>query len=353
MRAAIIGVFFIPVWGSLLCSVVDSSRSSSVSRNKAVTRRRQSIHFGVRSSLITAVDSSSNNNSDCQTTTTLRSKAFANDLPSLRTVTSRVLLNVRGGDEEEDEYDEEEDEYDVYDDDSEEDEDDEDDMFSNFDLDGDDSDDFKEDKTFDRIIEAYHTTPPFTKAYLTSSFVVTALGAILTKNEFPPLLTLDWNKVFKSFQIWRPFTAFLNLGSFGPIGYPMTIHFVHQYMSSLERSSHNKPYDFWIMILFGMTSMVVGYPMMKLNSRFLGHNISTFLTYIWSRMYEGMDVGVFDFIHIKAEVLPWFMLAQVRTIKSKSIRYNKHIMAKMKTPSIFFQKQFTFLIIFILLLLSS
>jgi lipid-A-disaccharide synthase-like uncharacterized protein len=342
MRAAVIGVFSISAWGSLLlCSVADSSSSSSsVSRNKAVTRRRQSTLFGVRSSLITAVDS---NNNDCRVPS-LKLKAFANDLPSLRTVTSRVLLNVRGGDEEEDEeYDDddsEEEEYDVYDDESEEEEDDEEDMFSNFDLDGDDSDDFKEDKTFDRIAEAYHTTPPLTKAYLTSSFVVTALGAVLTNNEFPPILTLDWNKVFKSFQIWRPFTAFLNLGSFGPIGYPMTIHFVHQYMSSLERSSHNKPYDFWIMILFGMTSMVVGYPMMKLNSRFLGHNISTFLTYIWSRMYEGMDVGVFDFIHIKAEVLPWFMLAQVRTIKSKSLHYNKHIMAKLKNFSIFFQIQY-------------
>jgi hypothetical protein len=158
MRAAVIGVFSISAWGSLLlCSVADSSSSSSsVSRNKAVTRRRQSTLFGVRSSLITAVDS---NNNDCRVPS-LKSKAFANDLPSLRTVTSRVLLNVRGGDEEEDEeYDDddsEEEEYDVYDDESEEEEDDEEDMFSNFDLDGDDSDDFKEDKTFDRIAEAYH-----------------------------------------------------------------------------------------------------------------------------------------------------------------------------------------------------
>ena len=60
---------------------------------------------------------------------------------------------------------------------------------------------------------------------------------------------------------------------------------------------------------------------MKLNARFLGHNISTFLTYIWSRMYEGMDVGVFDFIYIKAEVLPWFMLAQVRKISLSILHF--------------------------------
>ena len=120
--------------------------------------------------------------------------------------------------------------------------------------------------------------------------------------------------VFRRGQIWRPFTAFLNLGSFGLVGYPMTVHFMHQYMSFLERLAHKKPYDFWIMILSGMTSMLVGYPFMKMSPRFLGHNLSTFLVYIWSRMFEGVDVGVFDFIHIKAELLPWFLLAQVRQI---------------------------------------
>jgi len=318
MRIAMI-VISISAWMSL-CSIVDSSsscsNSNSVSRNPVT--RQQSTLFGVRSSLITAVD----NNNNFQTFTLDKSP---HELSSVYIPTVRVLLNLRGGEDnsededEEEEYDDdddEEEEYDGYDDESDESED-EHDIFSNFDLDGDDSDDFKEENTYDRIIEAFHNTPPLTKAYLTSSFVVTFLGAVFTKNEFPPLLTLDWNKVLKGFQIWRPFTAFLNLGSFGLISYPMTIHFVHQYMSSLERASHNKPYDFWIMILFGMTSMLVGYPIMKLNARFLGHNISTFLTYIWSRMYEGMDVGVFDFIYIKAEVLPWFMLAQTYLLEGE------------------------------------
>jgi len=237
-------------------------------------------------------------------------------------VASSVVLSARGGADDFDDDDEEEDaeEDDSFDEDSEEDEEEDDsfdeeseeddELFSNFDLDGNDSDDFKEDNIVDRFIQEFHRTPPLTKAYLTSSFVATAMGFLFTENEFPQLLSLDWNKAFKGFQIWRPFTAFLNLGSFGLIGYPMTVHFVHQYMSFLERTLHNKPYDFWIMILFGMISMLVGYPMMKMNARFLGHNLSTFLVYIWSRSFEGLDVGVFDFINIKAELLPWFLLAQ-------------------------------------------
>lgn len=229
-------------------------------------------------------------------------KVSSNKLSFLRVATSRALLKTRGG---ADDSDYEEDSYD----DEEESEDDED-LFGDFDLDGDNIDDFKEDNTLDRIIEEYHRTPPITKAYLTASLIATGFGYFMTKNEFPPLLSLDWNKVFKRGQIWRPFTAFLNLGSFGLVGYPMTVHFVHQYMSFLERLAHNKPYDFWIMILFGMTSMLVGYPVMKMSPRFLGHNLSTFFVYIWSRMFEGVDVGVFDVIQIKAEILPWFLLAQ-------------------------------------------
>ena len=226
-------------------------------------------------------------------------------VPFLQTSMLKTLVSARGGAIDSEYGEDSEDFYD-----SEEESEDDEDLFGDFDEDN--VDDFKEDNTVDRIIEEYQRTPPITKAYLTSSLVVTLFGYFMTNNEFPPLLSLDWNKVFKGGQIWRPFTAFLNLGSLGLIGYPMTVHFVHQYMSFLERLAHNKPYDFWIMILFGMTSMLVGYPIMKMSPRFLGHNLSTFLVYIWSRMFEGVDVGVFEFIHIKAELLPWFLLAQVR-----------------------------------------
>ena len=320
---SIVVIFLSASW--ILCSAtsdINNSRvSGSISSQKFFSRNNP---FGARRpSFILQISLLHN---DCGSFPASNSMTPC-DLLSVRTaslMTSRALLKVRGGDDSSEEIDDNEE----YDDDTEEedfddsssdyseeedDDEDDDDTFDRLDLDGDD-DDFKEENTFDRLVEAFHTTPPLTKAYLTSSFVATFLGAIFTNNEFPPILALDWKKVLNRFQIWRPFTAFLNLGSFGLLSYPMTIHFVHQYMSSLERASHNKPYDFWIMILFGMTSMLVGYPIMKLNARFLGHNISTFLTYIWSRMYEGVDVGVFDFIHIKAEVLPWFMLAQVRNV---------------------------------------
>ncbi|CAJ1946274.1 unnamed protein product [Cylindrotheca closterium] len=207
---------------------------------------------------------------------------------------SRVLLSTRGGSEEE--------EYDT-DDESEE-----EDFFDDFDLEEDAEENFDEDNTVERIIQAYKDTPPLTKGYLTASAVATGIG-YLSKTDFPKLLVLDWNKVLYKAQIWRPFTTFLNFGRFG-LGYAMTVHFVWNYMSTLERLHHHKPYDFWIMIIFGMMSMVIGYPAMKLNPKFLGHNLSTFLVYIWSRYHEGLEVSMFDLFTTRAELLPWFFLAQ-------------------------------------------
>ena len=204
----------------------------------------------------------------------------------------------------------------VYDDSDDEDEDSDDDDNLLFDLDNDGLDDmdvseadFAEDNTMDRMLEMWKKTPPLTKLFLQSSAAVTLYGYLFNNNEFPKILSLEWKPVLTRLQIWRPLTSFLNFGPFG-FGYVMTAHFVWTYMATLERLSHNKPYDFWIMILFGQLSMVIGYPLMKLTPRLLGHNLSTFLVYIWSRYHEGLEVNLFELFNTRAELLPWFFLAQ-------------------------------------------
>lgn len=221
----------------------------------------------------------------------------------LRQTSSSLLLKTRGGavlDESNDEDDLDED-------------DDEDDYL--FDMEDDEGDgfaaesEFAEDNTLERAIDAFVKTPPLTKAYLTCSFVATLYGYVCNRNQFPDFLSLEWKPVLTKLQVWRPLTAFFNFGPFG-IGYLMTAHFVWTYMATLERLSHKAPYDFWIMILFGQLSMVVGYPLLKLSPRFLGHNLSTFLVYIWARYHEGLEVNLFELFNTRAELLPWFFLAQ-------------------------------------------
>ena len=223
-----------------------------------------------------------------------------------------VLGQIRGGasrvQDDDDDINEEDDD----DDDFDEEYDEDDDLL--FDLDDMDDlemaeSDFAEDNTLDRMVDAWKKTPPLTKAYLSASFTATLFGYLFNKNEFPKILLLEWKPLLQRLQIWRIFTSFLNFGPFG-LGYAMTAQFVWTYMSTLERLNHDKPYDFWIMIVFGMLSMVIGYPILKLSPRFLGHNLSTFLVYIWSRYHEGLEVNMFELFNTRAELLPWFFLAQ-------------------------------------------
>eukprot|EP00429_Kryptoperidinium_foliaceum_P012660 CAMPEP_0176034996 /NCGR_PEP_ID=MMETSP0120_2-20121206/17304_1 /TAXON_ID=160619 /ORGANISM="Kryptoperidinium foliaceum, Strain CCMP 1326" /LENGTH=306 /DNA_ID=CAMNT_0017368341 /DNA_START=127 /DNA_END=1044 /DNA_ORIENTATION=- len=202
-------------------------------------------------------------------------------------------IRVRGGsDEEEDDLD------------------DEDEFFEDFEMGDEGDDDFEEESIIDRIIVDYQKTPPLTKGYLTASAIITLYGYLCHKNQFPEIFMLDWQKTLTRGQFWRPITTFFNFGPLG-LGYLLTVHFVWTYMSTLERLHHHKPYEFWIMIIFGgMMSMVFGYPILKLNARFLGHNLSTFLVYMWSRYHEGMQVKMFEVHTTRAELLPWYFLLQ-------------------------------------------
>ena len=170
-------------------------------------------------------------------------------------------------------------------------------------------DDFGESGLVNRMFSAWQKTPPFTKVYLSASAIATTMGYVANKNQFPNVLLLDWKAVLTRLQLWRPFTAFLNIGPIG-LGYAMTLQFVWTYMATLERMNYSHPYDFWLMIVFGCASMVAGYSFLNLPPTFLGHNLSTFLVYVWSRYHEGLEVNMFDLFNTRAETLPWMFLAQ-------------------------------------------
>jgi Derlin-2/3 len=230
-----------------------------------------------------------------------------------RTASEWELLKLRGGaDEVEDEEDESEDE------------DDDEDLFDTLDEESDSllgnddaSDDFTgEDDMGKRLVKAWVKTPPLTKGYLSAAAAAAVCGMALYKNEFPTFMAWDGVRMWKRLELWRPFTSFLNFGPLG-ISYLMSMQFVWMYMSTLERMNHNKPYDFLIMILFGMASMIIGYPVLKLNPRLLGHNLSTYLVYIWSRNHEGVEVSFFDILTFKAELLPWVFLAQTYLLEGE------------------------------------
>jgi Derlin-2/3 len=220
------------------------------------------------------------------------------------------LLKLRGGGslaEEDDDEEEEEEEIE---------EDEDEDFFDALDEEGflsvDDHDDASaftgEDDMGKRLAKAWAKTPPVTKAAV--------CGMAMYQNEFPTFMSWDTKRMLTRMELWRPFTSFLNFGPLG-ISYLLSMQFVWSYMSTLERMNHNKPYDFWIMILFGMASMIIGYPVLKLSPRLLGHNLSTYMVYIWSRNHEGVEVSFFDILTFKAELLPWVFLAQTYLLEGE------------------------------------
>ena len=107
----------------------------------------------------------------------------------------------------------------------------------------------------------------------------------------------------------RPFTGFLYYGPFG-LSCLLTIHFVWTYMGTLEKlqsRSRSRPWDFRrhaaLRRARRWTTWRTGVGIGGGNARFLGHNLSCFLVYIWARTYEGQEVAVMEFFTIRAASL--------------------------------------------------
>jgi len=158
------------------------------------------------------------------------------------------------------------------------------------------------------VTSVWNKTPPMTQIYIAGSMLVTLLSFVLNKNKWPELLHFDW-KAIATGQVWRVYTAFLFFGQLDMF-YPLTMQFVWQHMSQLEKLNYSQPEDFLVMLLFGGAALISLYSLLGISTKFLGHNLATYLVYIWSRVFEGADVNFMDILTLKSEMLPWFFCAQ-------------------------------------------
>ena len=136
------------------------------------------------------------------------------------------------------------------------------------------------------IADMWVKTPPITQVYIGASISLTAFAFLFNKNHWPDVLNLEWSSLL-SFQLWRPFTAFL---FFGPLGfnYILTIHFVWTYMAQLEKLNYKHPdlrgvpgtARVWC---GSIDLLLLALATISIVSSYLGHNLSTFLVYIWAR----------------------------------------------------------------------
>ena len=166
-----------------------------------------------------------------------------------------------------------------------------------------------EDTLMRRIKSAVKRTPPITQGFLSLSIAVTFLSMLLNGNKFPAALLLDWPKVLSGLQLWRMFSAFLYFGPFD-ISFLLTIQFVWQYMSQLEKVHHKEPEQFVVMWLTGALFLLVAFWMSSIPTANLGHNLSCYLVYVWARTYEGHEINFMELFTMRSELMPWFLALQ-------------------------------------------
>ena len=81
-------------------------------------------------------------------------------------------------------------------------------------------------------------------------------------------------------------------------------------MSQVEKLHYDRPEKFVVILVFGGASLLLLYSLLGLSPQYLGHNLSTYLVYIWSKLFEGISVNMMGLVTLPAELLPWFFCAQ-------------------------------------------
>lgn len=174
---------------------------------------------------------------------------------------------------------------------------------------------YRKDLFVDTLSSLWNKTPPMTQLYIGSSIAITFLSFVMNKNVWPDFLHFSWSDILSG-QIWRLGSAFLFFGQLD-IFFPLTMQFIWQHMSQLEKLSYKNPEDFLVMVLFGGATLITVYTLLGISTKFLGHNLATYLVYIWSRVFEGTDVNFMDFAILKSEMLPWVFCAQTLLLEQE------------------------------------
>lgn len=157
--------------------------------------------------------------------------------------------------------------------------------------------------------EWFENLPLITKSYLTAAVLTTALITFGTIT--PYQIYLDFNLIFKKFEIWRLVTNFLFFGKFS-FKFVFQMFILQSYTSMLERErfqSDRYPRgkaEIIHMFMFGAILMIlISYLMGGLP--FLGQPLIFMNLYVWSRTNPIRDTKFWSF-DFKAWHLPFLLM---------------------------------------------
>ncbi|KAI9907363.1 hypothetical protein PsorP6_004650 [Peronosclerospora sorghi] len=157
-------------------------------------------------------------------------------------------------------------------------------------------------------IEAwYYGLPYVTRFYLSMCFGSTLLSTFGLLN--PHSLHLDFEFVWKRFQLWRLTTCFMFLGNFS-FPFLMQLMILTNYSSQLEEdpfpSGGGRSADYAFMLFFGAVVLWVIAFFMSLP--FLGTSLIFMIVYVWSRRNPTAPVAIWG-LRFEGFYLPWALIA--------------------------------------------
>jgi len=152
--------------------------------------------------------------------------------------------------------------------------------------------------------EWWNSLPIITKYLFAGSF-----GLTLAANFGlvpPQWIVLNFQLVFKNFEIWRLITCFLYHGR---LGFPFLIHmlFLVRYGESLEQTTFaGRTADYVFCILFGCLLLLpIGY-LLRLST--LGMSLIMMIIYIWSRKNPDINMTFMFGFRFQSFYFPWVLV---------------------------------------------
>lgn len=155
--------------------------------------------------------------------------------------------------------------------------------------------------------EYYRSLPPVSKTYGVACLMTTAALYLGLYNRWT--IALEYELVFKRFQVWRLITNFFFLGPFSfPFAFRLII--IAKYGVSLERGPFDKKTaDYVWMFIFGALSLLVMAAIPPLYIPFMGPSLVFMIVYIWGREFPNARISIYGVVSLKGFYLPWALLA--------------------------------------------
>eukprot|EP01126_Amoeba_proteus_P027344 TRINITY_DN2713_c0_g1_i3.p1 TRINITY_DN2713_c0_g1~~TRINITY_DN2713_c0_g1_i3.p1 ORF type:complete len:231 (-),score=20.95 TRINITY_DN2713_c0_g1_i3:70-762(-) len=149
----------------------------------------------------------------------------------------------------------------------------------------------------------WRSLAPVTKYLFAGTFVLTLAAHFRLINSM--YLILDWNSVYRKFEIWRLVTCFLFQGRLG-FHFLINLMFLIQYGTSIERGNFEGIADYLTFILF--CALVLLIPGFLIPLPILGTALILSIIYYWARKNPNLDMTFFFGFRFKSMYFPWVLI---------------------------------------------